>query len=362
MATSFSQTKKYRDLSHRELREMSEDDAWHYLKILRWGDSKTTQCPNCLVTDEHYYIKTRKQWTCKGCSHRFSLTSNTPLHARKLPFIEILGLVFRFVSSPQGTSVNSSHSTLGTTVKTVFHNFGKIREVLYETQDRSPMKGIVQIDCGHFGGKPRRANRRKPYDSAALNSRLRNRKDAIVPDKKHHPEPWNVEKLKNRRIVLVLSECDNESYDGKGSSRTLAFVLKKEKSETIMPILKKYVSRDALIWSDSGSAFSKIEILLGNKHFKVNHSVEYQTLDGVNNNLAEGVFSRIRRAEFGAFNGFRPQYMAFYAAEFCWRNDVGKMSLKQKFDDIFLRIFKKEKSKAFCNYNHGHRLGFEHSY
>jgi hypothetical protein len=76
--------------------------------------------------------------------------------------------------------------------------------------------------------------------------------------------------------------------------------------------------------------------------------------------LHEAFFSRMRRAEFGTYNGMRKQYFAFFAAEFAWRNDSKNMSLRQKFEDTFKRIFTREESKAFCNYNHGSRLTFEY--
>lgn len=63
--------------------------------------------------------------------------------------------------------------------------------------------------------------------------------------------------------------------------------------------------------TDAGSAFKPIFNELGNQHYTVNHSQEYQTSDGVNNNMAECFFSRMRRAEFGTYNGMRPQYFAF---------------------------------------------------
>lgn len=360
MAIIFNQSKANRNLSIFDLTNLSEENAWLAFKILRWGECSETVCPDCISKDNHYFIKTRKQWTCKNCSHRFSVTSSTPFSSHKLSLKNILVLIYFFISSNQGQSANQFHAQFGSTLRTVFHNFGKIREVLYETTDKSPMKGVVQIDCGHFCGKPRRGRVRKKTDSFVINNKLRSRKDGIVPDKSSHPEPWNIEKLKKRRILLAITQCDTTSYDSKGSDRTLCFVMKQENSKSIIPLIEKYVSRDALILTDSGNAFYPIEIELGNRHFQVNHSKEYATDEGVNNNMAESFFSRIRRAEFGTYNGMRPQYFAFYAAEFSWRADVKKMSLGEKFIDLMKRVFTREKSKAFCNYNHGHRLGFEY--
>lgn len=359
MAIIFNQSKKFRDLSLFDIAKLTEDECWDWFRIFRWGDSERTQCPQCKNWDKHYFVRTRKQWSCKNCGHRFSVTSGSPFASRKLSLAKILMLVFFFTSASQGQSCNEMHAKIGVTLKTIFHNFGKIRECLFETMDTSPLNGVVHIDCAHFCGKPRRANKRKKTDSFVVNNRLRSRKDAIVPDLGTHPEPWNFEKLQKRRVLLAMTQFD-ASTDNPGANRTICVVLKRERSVDVIPLIRKFVSRKALIMTDSGRAFASIYADLGNRHFTVNHSAQYMTEDGVSNNMAETFFSRVRRAEFGTFNGMRPQYFAFYAAEFAWRADSRHLSLSEKFSEIFKKIFSRETSKAFCNYNHGHRLGFEY--
>ena len=360
MATKFQQTKAYRDLTIFDIVGLTEQQALTMLKNLRWGEGDEVDCPNCKIRDKHYFIKTRDEWRCKNCTLRFSVTSSTPFGDRKLSLVKIITLVYIFISSPQGLSANQFHAQFGSTVKTAFHNLSKIREALYETMSIKPLEGLVHIDCAHFCGKPRRANKRKKTDSYVVNNKLRSRKDGIVPDKSTHPEPWNIEKYKNRRIVLAMSQVNLSSHKPKGADRTIIFILEGEKASTILPLIKQHVSKNAHIMTDSGSAFQPLYRELGISHSMVNHSIEYMKADGTNNNMAESFFSRMRRAEFGTYNGMRPQYFAFYAAEFAWRNDNRHLSLRQKLDDILKRIFSRETSKAFCNYNHGHRLGFEY--
>jgi transposase-like protein len=366
MTTVFQQKKAYRDLNIFDIFNLTDDEVREIFKSIRWGDGDEVTCPYCQKKDKHYFISTREQWSCRNCNHRFGVMSSTPFSNHKLPLRKILVLIYIFISSPQGQSANSLHAQFGATIKTIFHNMSKIREVLFETMDFTPMNGLVHIDCAHFCGKPRRSNKRQKTDSFVINNKLRNRKDAIVPDKSTHPEPQNIKKLEKRRIILAISQVGlsipsaPSSPPILGSNRTIAIILKAEKAATILPIIKKYVSKDAYIMTDSGSAFQPLFRELGISHSMVNHSKEYMTADGTNNNMAEAFFSRVRRAEFGTYNGMRPQYFAFYAAEFTWRNDTRHMTLREKFEDVLKRIFTRETSKAFCNYNHGHRLGFEY--
>jgi len=362
MAIIFNQSKRYRDLSFLDIAQLSEDQAWGKLKEILWGTGDEVKCPFCQKWDKHYFIEPRKIWSCKNesCHKQFSVTSCTPFEKHKLPLVKIFLIIYFFASEHQGLSNNTFHSQLGVSLKTVFHNVSKIREAIYETNNLTPLTGIVHIDCAHFGGKPRRSNIRKKTDSYVVNNRLRSRKDAIVPDKNAHPEPENLEKLKNRRILLTMSQCDMTDIGSTGSNRTICYVIKNETANIIIPLIKRHVSKDAVIMTDYGGAFRPIYRETGIRHFAVNHSEEYMTKNGVTNNMAEAFFSRLRRAEFGTYNGMRPQYFAFYSAEFVWRQDSKHLTLREKFNDLLKRILSREPSKAFTNYNHGNRLGFEY--
>jgi transposase-like protein len=107
-----------------------------------------------------------------------------------------------------------------------------------------------------------------------------------------------------------------------------------------MPLLKKYVDSSAQVWSDYGSGYSKVSAT--HEHHAVNHSSEYCTDDGINNNQAESYHSRMRRAEYGVYNGMRQQYFKYYANEFAWRSDMSatKKTQWEKFHDLMQRIFR----------------------
>jgi hypothetical protein len=156
-----------------------------------------------------------------------------------------------------------------------------------------------------------------------------------------------------------LALTNDGSY---GSDRTITYILKGETSRLILPLVKKTVAKNAIIMSDCGAVFNQIEPLLGIKHFPVNHSKFYQDEFGVNNNQAESFFSRIRRAEYGTFNAVGRAYLAFYAAEFGYRNDSKYFGIKTRFDSLLSRILKSEPSKFFSGYNQGKRAKFEYCY
>jgi hypothetical protein len=276
---------------------------------------------------------------------------------RKLPFKKLLLLIYLFVSHPKGLAANQVLSSMGVTLRTAYQNLGKIREVIHQTQDLTPLTGIVQADGGHFCGKPRRPRRKNKMSSGIANNILRNRKASIVPPTRGVSiEPWNKEKLKKRRIVLVLRELYQQP--GTGAARTISLVIPAEDGKYVIPAIKKHVAKGTIIHTDNGKAYSMLSGPY--KHHAVTHSVEYCRDDGVNNNQAESYFGRFRRAEYGTHHGMRPSYLAFYAAEFAWREDTRKFSLKNKLMDLLGRIMRCDISRAWRGYAQGHRLGFEY--
>lgn len=356
MAQPFSQSKAYRDLTQAAIHKLTEDQAREKFIHMRWGSLTRMPCPECGTTDAHYPRRQRHQWRCKHCDRVFSVTTGTPFANRKLPFKQLMLLIYEFVSSPKGCSTNATHPKLEMTCRTAYQNFSKLREAIYEQADLTPLSGTVQIDGGHFCGKPRRPRKRAKSTSSIVNNKLRNRKAGMVPNGTTHLEPWNQEKFKNRRIVLTMRQLSN--VRGQGAERTIVRIIMAEKAQHVLPVIKKYVCPGATIQTDEGHAYSSL--IAWYNHETVCHSVEYSTDTGVNNNQAESFFGRMRRAEYGTYHGMRPQYLAFYASEFAWREDTRPLSLGQKFDDILGKVLRCGLSKAWRGYFQGNRLGLEY--
>lgn len=340
-----------------QIAELSEEQAHEKFIEIRWGDRHRVICPQCNFTAKHYYRKQRRQWRCKKCDAVFSVTTGTILDRRKLPFKTLLIAIFIFAASPKSDSANKVHAQLGVTLRTIYTLFGKLREALWEQRDTTPLKGIVHIDGGHFCGKPRRPRVRQKITSLAINSRLRSRKASIVPPQKGQSiEPWNLNKLKNRRIVLVMREVSTEPEIG--ATRTRVVIVKAETSSFVLGPIRTYVKSNATIMTDSSPAYSKLSAWFD--HEAVNHTKEYSREDGVNQNHAESFLARMRRSEFGVLHGMRPQYLAFYANEFAWREDVRFSTLNNKFHALLSAVMRTGLSNAWRGYNQGHRLGREY--
>lgn len=351
MAQHFTQSKEYRDLTEDEISDLTPKECLELFIKARWECHENICCPDdTCKSKEKYFISTRNQWRCKCCGYTYSVTSKTKFHSHKKPLKKLIKLVYSFTSAPQGCSANSQHSKFGMTVKAARLNYHKIREVLFDTNVKFKLSGTVHIDGLHICGKPRKANKRQKSDSIAINAKLRNRKASITPTPIPITEPWNVEKFKNRRIILALAELNQSSFDAKGTNRVLAFVVKAETASEVLSLIEQWVATGSCIMTDSGNAYSRLEAKYD--HRTVNHSQEYMKEDGTNNNQAEAFFSRIRRAEYGVYNGMRSKYLYLYLAEFAWRSNTSKMTLKTKFDYVLQAALKSSPHSVFKNYDH----------
>lgn len=352
----FCQTKAYRNLAEDAITNLTEQQAREQFALFRWGSTTVMPCPSCNEIDEHYIRRSRNQWRCKHCFTDFSVTTGTPFLHRKLSFKKILHLIYDFTSSPKGCAANENHAKRGVTLRTTFLNFHKIREALFEMRDQTPLSGLVHVDGGHFCGKPRRPRQRKQATSAIVNNKLRNRKASMIPGGQTPTlEPWNRDKLKNRRVAIVMAQIGEK---GEGATRSIVGVAMSESAKDVIPLIKKYVVPGSTVWTDNGQAYSRLSMWY--EHDSVTHSKEYSNDKGVNNNQAESYFSRLRRAEYGVYHGMRRQYFAFYANEYVWRSDMKKKSLGEKYADAMEKIFKSGPSKSWRGYVQGHRLGFEY--
>lgn len=167
----------------------------------------------------------------------------------------------------------------------------------------------------------------------------------------------NRKKLQNRRIVLSIRKMSDNS-NCPGASRTISLILRAESAAEVVPVIRRYVKPGTRIQTDDGHAYTSLSAWYD--HQTVCHSIEYSTDDGINNNQAESFMGRMRRAEYGVYHGMRPQYLAFYAAEIAWREDVRQLSVMKKINDLFRRIFSCDISLAFRGYAQGHRLKHEY--
>jgi hypothetical protein len=124
-------------------------------------------------------------------------------------------------------------------------------------------------------------------------------------------------------------------------------------------LVKQLVASSSTIRSDELSAYGNLKYQ-GFVHETVNHSVEFSSDEGFNQNQAESFFSRMRRACIGVYHRITPKYMLDYACEVAWREDFRRDDTQSQFTKLVSRVFASGRSTDFLNYcRRGHKRKYE---
>jgi transposase-like protein len=314
MAQHFLLSPAAKTLSLAKVLRMTDKEAEVAFRSVRWAETDGAPvCPECGGLD-HYDLKSRPVWKCKGCGKQFSLTSGTIFHSRKMSLRDILGAVAIFINGAKGYSALQLSRDLGCDYKAAFVLLHKFRESIETARKEGALKGDVEIDGAYFGGYVKPAN---------------NRKDRKDRRKKIHQSG-------KRQVVVVMRERDGRTVTTVGGPEADG-----------VAAAKAHVAAGTTVHADEASHWDKLAA-----HFpikRINHKEAYSK-DGACTNQAESFFSRLRRAEIGTHHHIAGRYLSAYAAEMGWREDNRRQPNGNQFSMIVGAIAMTPKSATWCGY------------
>jgi transposase-like protein len=313
---------KARTLSIPQIAEWDDETVFETFCELRW--SKTDgdpYCPHCGSVD-HYFLGTRKQWRCKDCNHTYSVTSGTWLHSSNLPLKTILIAIAILADASKRISASQLMRHIGVQYKTAFTLYHKLRSALLKTRyDKPAMSGEIQVDGARINSYIRPANK--------------------AEDRPHGNRESSMPEL----CILVLRQINAE---GKGADRTLTYIIPTENADDVRYHVEDNVQRGATVVSDEHSAYGNLEVNF--ERVVVNHSICYCGPDGENTNQAESFFARFRRMFKGQIHKASPEYLALYANEVAYREDMRQTSDGEITFDMLTRMLTLEDDSPFRGY------------
>jgi transposase-like protein len=209
----------------------------------------------------------------------------------------------------------------------------KLRESIIETTSTIPLEGVVHVDGAHVSGRLRKPRVKTPATKRQARDRVPFEEDALH---------------KNRRIIMTMRQAGK---DGEGAVRTIVAVVPRESAEHVEPLIRKYVKKGSTVMTDELAAYGRLSMLFD--HQTVNHSKEFSTDAGVNNNLAESYFARFRRMVVGQTHRVTPKYMFDYTSEVAWREDMRRTSPSVQVKTLLTASLKKP-STWWRGYWQGH--------
>ena len=320
MAQHFLLSAGARSLSAAKIMRMSDSGVENVFLRLRWPETDGKPvCPGCGCAICYACRRPAGQlrWRCKACRRDFSITSGTLFAWHKLPLRTYLLAVAGFCNEVKGKSMLAFSRELDVQYKTAFVLAHKLREAMASSVKGVQIGGegrVAEVDGAYFGGHVRPENR------AA--DRIDRRRAENRSGK--------------RRVVVVMRERDG---------RTLAQVFGGE--EAAMPAIRQRIAKGTVVHADESPAWNPLHARFAMQ--RVNHQHGY-SVDGACTNGAESYFSRLRRGELGHHHHIAGPYLARYAQEAAWREDVRRVSNGEQTHGIVGLALRSSPSVDFCGY------------
>ena len=314
MAQHFLLSPEAKTLSLAKVLRMSDTSAEKSFRAMRWPETDGEPiCPECGCI-EHYNLKSRPVWKCKGCSKQFSITSGCIFHGRKLKIRDILAAIAIFVNGAKGYSALHLSRDLGIGYKSAFVLLHKCREAIGLARAEGALSGDVEVNGAYFGGYVKPANKRE------------DRKDRRL----------KVNQSGKRQVVIAVRERGGRTVTAVGKSEAEG-----------VAVARANVAKGSTIHADEAGHWDKLTA-----HFpikRVDHSQAYSQ-DGACTNQAESFFSRARRSEIGIHHHIAGDYLNAYAAELAWREDYRRVDNGTQFGMIVSAAAIAPKSDAWRGY------------
>src|SRR5438105_14866920 len=123
-----------RTLSLRDIMRMSDEAAHDRFVAIRFAANNSKPfCPHCGVLKVYTLTETPIRWKCSGCRRKFSVTSGTLFHSRKLAIRDHLAVIALWANGVKGVSALQISRDMDVGPKAIFVMLHKLREAMGAT-------------------------------------------------------------------------------------------------------------------------------------------------------------------------------------------------------------------------------------
>jgi transposase-like protein len=308
-----------RSLSIAQVLRLSDEEAFATFQRVRFGaNGGEPFCPHCGILKVYTLAETPVRWKCSGCRRKFSVTSGTLFHSRKLSIRDYLAVIALFCNGLKGIAALHMARDMNINPKSAFVLLHKLREAMgAEVHGDSELGGAdrqAEVDGAYFGKGPRKANRKADrVDRRTLDT--------------------------ERQVVVVARERQ-------GDART--WVVGRESDA--VPMIRANIASGTTVHADEAGGWDILHASY--PMMRVNHSVEYKSEDGASTNWAESYFSRLRRSEFGIHHRISGHRLQAYADEMAWRENHRRQPNGTHWNLITAAALAHPKSAIWAGYWH----------
>lgn len=294
MSAHYLLTPASRGMGLSTLMRLSDQEIYRLFCQARWPDTAGLPvCPACDLPASG--PDGRGRYRCKWCLGRFTLTSGTALHGRKLPLRQILLALASWAAAVKGMSALQLSRLVDVQHHTAFGLLHKLRHAIASECQGRRVGGEgreVHADGVYIGGHVRPANWKE------------NRRDRRLARNKNP----------KRRVVVAARERQG---------RTVVTVVRREGNG--VPFLVSRVRPGTVVHADEAPSWNDLHAHFDTR--RINHQLVYS--DGTAcTNLAESLFSRLRKLERGQHHHISGPHLYRYAVEVAFREDFRRLSTK----------------------------------
>src|SRR4051794_14971529 len=162
MPVHFLNTPAARSLSIAQVLRLSDEEAFGMFQRVRFAANDGIPfCPACGCAKVYTLAETPVRWKCSACRKKFSVTSGTIFHSRKLAIRDYLAIIALFANGVKGTAALQMSRTMNINPKSAFVLLHKLREAIGATVNATDeLAGTVEIDGAYIGKGPKPANKK----------------------------------------------------------------------------------------------------------------------------------------------------------------------------------------------------------
>lgn len=239
----------------------------------------------------------RRQFQCSKCRYQIAPTAGTMFEKSVTPLTSWFHAIFIFSNAKSGISAKEMERQLGVTYKTAWRILSLIRKSL--KQNNTKLKGVVEMDEGHFGGKGNAGENNKDL------GKVMKKKSAVIAAMQRGGE-MKAKVIPNIGAGYVWGFM-NENIDPQGTE----------------------------LMTDSASRYKGVAT--GYSHFMVNHSQLEFVRGNVHVNHIESFWAHLKRSIKGTYKVISKKHLQDYLDAFVWHYN-NRHSDRLRFDALLGRI------------------------
>ncbi len=259
-------------------------DCIKHLERLRWQGKP--RCPYCKSTKQSPMHKEHR-YHCNSCNTSYSVTVATIFHKTHMPIQKWFLAISLILNAKKGISARQIGRHLHVNRNTAWRICMKIRDAMFEPEQRGMLQGLVEMDETYIGGKPRKTSK----EIMSGKNRKRGRGTDKTPVVGMRERYGNVKAKvfkKNQLNFKRLSLLVRENVD-----------------------LEKSV-----LVTDQAPFYKSMKKLL--PHKSLNHNITYAN-GWIHTNSIESFWALLKRGIVGQFHKVSVKHLPKYLNEFSYR-------------------------------------------